>query len=188
LAATALTRQITFLHDGLNPIDPGTLQALELAKQLDINFELVRIKSLINPESLKASGNTLALMTWPLDRLEAADPGSYKIVAILTDSYRGPCAPKGLDLKSHRLKISVQDYLGFYFPDKTIQSENQNMAQALSDLMKEPSVIEQAEKNCLVLAQLDPKTAPGFLLQQYQAQSELLAELKPGDDLDRPQS
>jgi tripartite-type tricarboxylate transporter receptor subunit TctC len=175
LDQASLTQKITFYHDGLDPVSAGTLEALALNSQLNNKWELKEINS-VNLELITQSSNPLALMAWPLDSLPKGTP-NYKILAVLTDSYHGPCAPDGLDLTAQNLKAAVHDYLGFYYPSKTIQAETSLMAQALASLADDPQIDQAAEKNCLVKSHKSPAQAQSTLQQEYSAQAELLAAL-----------
>jgi tripartite-type tricarboxylate transporter receptor subunit TctC len=174
-------RALTFYHDGLNPISPGTLQALAVTKKAGINLNLTQ-RANLTPALLIGSDPNV-LMAWPLDQL-APDSKQYKIVAVLADTYRGPCAPNGLDLSSQKLGPSpVHDYLGFYFPNRTIQAETMNMAKALTTLAENPQIKTAAENYCLLQGQMDPAQTVNTLNREYIAQVELLASIYAGENL-----
>ncbi|MDR1084087.1 MAG: hypothetical protein LBP22_04330 [Deltaproteobacteria bacterium] len=174
-------RALTFYHDGLNPISPGTLQTLAVTKKSGLKLNLTQ-RAGLTPALLVGSEPNV-FMAWPLDQL-APESKQYKIVAVLADTYRGPCAPDGLDLSSQKLHPSpVHDYLGFYFPSRTIQAETMNMAKALTALAANPQIETVAENYCLIRGQMDPAQTAATLNREYIAQVELLASIYAGENL-----
>jgi tripartite-type tricarboxylate transporter receptor subunit TctC len=220
LAAAPADQKITLYHSGLDPMEPGTLLALALARRMNIfdRLELAE-KENLSPEILSGGVSVYSLLAWPLDQLnqlnqpdqagqtdqtnqteqinqaEQTDPagqpgraaaGRYKIIAVLADSYQGPCAPAGLDLQSQgRPGGLVADHTGFFYPANPIQQEAAGMAQILSELNRRPELTRMLDEKCLAPGRLDPEKTREVLLKEFTAQAGLLAALAKGRDLDR---
>jgi hypothetical protein len=168
---------LTFYHAGLEPIGMGDLLALSVFKEMGAQPQLTKVETLTPNYTLS---DPRALVAWPL-RL-ATDLGpEIKIVAVLTDSYAGPCAPPNLDLASQGLKSPLHDYFGFYFPPKTIQAETELLGQALTEILASPKALAEAQNNCL--AQVNgslaypTSEAMDLLSQELTAQTEFLKTL-----------
>jgi hypothetical protein len=183
--------RLTLLHDGLDPLSPGTLAALGALRDLGLQPALT-YRSPLTPLDLETVPNSV--MAWPLEATTVADPAAppYKIIAVLTDRPATPCAPPGLSLDEAKIQIPIQDYLGLYFPKGSIQAETDQMAQALLAALAEPRIQELAQANCLDLRPqylLGPAAAEKFLASQVANQTQLRqAWLKPAPSPRNPRS
>ncbi|MDR0548385.1 MAG: tripartite tricarboxylate transporter substrate binding protein [Deltaproteobacteria bacterium] len=180
LKAFAKSGQITFWRAGLDPIALGDLLAYGLFRDLGLKPNLV-FKATLDPKFL--AQDPTALMVKPLDELDLG-LNHYKIVAVLTDVYAGPCAPAGLDLRSQNYLSQVHDYMGFYYPKGTILEVTDKTTAALITALTEPSALELASKNCLATGPKGPVAfsshrAAEFLAQEIDAQRQLIESLRP---------
>jgi tripartite-type tricarboxylate transporter receptor subunit TctC len=174
-------KNLTLYHNGLDPISPGALLALAVMKSQGGFPNLVETE-VLTPDILAHDPN--ATLAWSLHQLDAAAPAKgYKIVAVLTENYSGPCAPPKMDLQSQGLKTQVHNYLGFYYPHRTIQAEKETLAQALVATLDDPQAKELAQKMCLAKTNQDslslpPNQAVRLLGLELAAQTGLMESLK----------
>jgi tripartite-type tricarboxylate transporter receptor subunit TctC len=196
LEAQTNDRPLNLLHDGLDPVNPSTLMALDVIRKMSIDPNLVYLDhNNQNPAAIlayqlqthgasKDQKNRIDSINLLVRTLEdyLNTPNFFNIftvLAVLADNFENPKIDSNLSLSSLSLSLSVHNWTGFYQPAKTSPRLALKTALVLDNFLNSPETKALLEENYLTPAPVNTFDKTGSLfLDEYKNQQKLIEYLQ----------
>jgi tripartite-type tricarboxylate transporter receptor subunit TctC len=99
----------------------------------------------------------------------------FKIIAVLSETYQGPCAPRGKNLSDQGLRPSIHNWLGLYFPQGTTHMLTKYTKKVFQGVLSSQETDPFFSTGCLERTVIDLEETPQILEEEYLAQEELIS-------------